>query len=228
MEFLLDTADIRIIEKYHEMIPYIGVTSNPALIRKAGVGEELFSHFREIRRIIGGQRSLHMQVISHKADEMIREAETILERVDNQVYIKVPVTSEGMKAMKVLKEKGIHLTATAVVTELQAILPLALDVDYIAPYYSKMCDRGIDGKKLIQEQVDTVIRERKKTKILAANIKTVTQVKEIFESKSQCITLNPMILEEALWDPAIDQAIVPFDHAWEDLFGHQSICDLEK
>lgn len=228
MEFLFDTADIKVIEKYHEIIPYTGVTSNPALIRKAGVGEELFAHFREIRRIIGKGRSLHMQVVSHDAEEMVREAETILERVDDQVCIKIPVTLEGMKAMQILKSRGVHLTATAVVTEIQSILPIELDVDYIAPYYSRICDRGIDGRKLIREQLETIEREGRKTRILAASIKTMTQVREIFESKSQCITLNPTILDEALQDVSVSLAVKPFDDAWEEMFGQRSICDLEK
>lgn len=226
MEFIFDTANIDLINKYREMFEYTGVTTNPALIRKAGVIDKTYSHFREIRQIIGYDRSLHMQVVSHDCDEMVREAMHMLDKVDDKIYIKVPVTPDGMKAMKILKEKGARLTATTVVTQMQALLALAMDVDFIAPYYDQMCDIGIDGQATIRMLVDTIEKEGKKTKILAANIKNMAQLREVCVCGSQAITLNPELLEESLRMPQIDKAIKFFDDAWMEIHGTKGLCDL--
>jgi len=227
MDFMFDSADIALINEYKDMFDYVGVTSNPALIRKAGLTSGMFDRFREIRSIIGFDRSLHMQVVSHDYKEMIREALHIIEQVDDKVFIKVPVTPDGMKCMKYLKSQGIGITATAVVTQMQAIMALSLDVDFIAPYYDQMCDIGINGNELISMLVDTIDREEKKTKILAANIKNMAQLRDCMMSGAQCITLNPQLLEESLRMPQIAKAVKFFDDAWDEMYGTTSICDLK-
>lgn len=226
MEFLFDTAEISLINRYKDMFAYTGVTTNPALIRKAGIVEHTFTHFRELRQIIGPDRTLHMQVVSHQADEMLREAITMLEKVDNGICIKVPVTPDGMRAMKELKQGGVRVTATAVVTQMQALLALALDVDFIAPYYDQMCDIGIDGGELIRMLADTIEKEGKKTKILAANIKNMAQLRQVCAAGSQAVTLNPQLLEETLQMPQIEKAVKFFDDAWQELHGTTGLCEL--
>ena len=150
----------------------------------------------------------------------------MLDKVDDQICIKVPVTPEGMKAMKILKEKGVRLTATTVVTQMQALLALALDVDFIAPYYDQMCDIGIDGRSTIRMLVDSIEKEGKKTKILAANIKNMAQLREVCACGSQAITLNPELLEESLRMPQIDKAVKFFDDAWLEIHGATGLCEL--
>ena len=226
MDFLFDTADLNLISQYQGMFGFTGVTTNPALLRKAGVTEHTFSHLREIRSVIGHQRTLHIQVVSHGWEDMVREANTILERVDDRVYIKIPVTPDGMRAMKCLKQRGVRVTATTVLTQMQAILALAAGADYIAPYYSQMCDNGVDGCKLIGTLVDMIQRSGKPTTILAANIKDVTQLRQVAQAGTPAITLNPQLLEESLLVPQIEKAIQFFDDAWKDMHGTTGLCDL--
>lgn len=226
MEFLFDTADLDLICAYKDMFAYTGVTTNPALIRKAKIIDHTFEQFREIRQVIGFDRTLHMQVVDHQSDMMVREAMTMLEKVDDRICIKIPVTPEGMKAMRILKQQGVRITATAVVTQMQALLALALDVDYIAPYYDQMCDIGIDGAETIRMLTDMIAKEQRKTKILAANIKNMAQLRQVCLSGSQAVTLNPQLLEESLKMPQIEKAVKFFDDAWAEIHDHQSICDL--
>ena len=132
MELMFDNANIETLKHYAEIYPYVGVTSNPSIIKEEGK-IDFFNHFREIRNIIGRDRSLHIQVVSTKAEDIIKEAEKIAERIDKDVYIKIPVTEEGLKAIKILKSQGYKLTATAIYTRIQGMLAIAAGVDYIAP-----------------------------------------------------------------------------------------------
>ena len=74
-----------------------------------------------MREIIGKDRSLHIQVVSQTSEEMIKEAEKIVEKIDKDVYIKIPVTEEGLKAIKNLKARGFKITATAIYTKMQGL-----------------------------------------------------------------------------------------------------------
>ncbi len=105
MEFLFDSANLEDIKKYSKIFPITGVTSNPSIIKKEGK-IELFRHFCDIRKVSGMERSLHIQVTGRDGDTMIREGRTILDKVDKNVFIKIPTTEEGLKAMRVLKTEG--------------------------------------------------------------------------------------------------------------------------
>ena len=102
MEFIIDTVDLKDIKEMVEYLPIVGVTSNPSIV-KAASPKDFFNHIREVRNIIGKERSLHVQLISKDAETMIKEAHRILEEVDKDVYIKVPVSMEGVKAIKAFK-----------------------------------------------------------------------------------------------------------------------------
>lgn len=102
MEFIVDTVNLEEIKEAVEYMPIVGVTSNPSIV-KATSPENFFEHMREIRNIIGKERSLHIQVTAKDCDGMVKEAHRILSEIDDQVYIKIPVSYEGVKAIKVLK-----------------------------------------------------------------------------------------------------------------------------
>ena len=111
MEFILDTVDLEEIKDGVDHMPIVGVTSNPSIVKKTSP-EDFFGHMRKVREIIGKERSLHVQVISLDAETIVKEAHRILEEIDDQVYIKVPVSYEGLKAIKILKSEGVNVTAT--------------------------------------------------------------------------------------------------------------------
>ncbi|MBO5570051.1 MAG: fructose-6-phosphate aldolase [Clostridia bacterium] len=230
MDFLFDTADIRLIERYQDMFNYTGVTTNPALIRKAGIRDDTFARLREIRSLIGFERSFHLQVVSHDADEMVREAFFMQEKVDDKIYIKIPVTPDGLKAIKVLTANGVRITATAIITQMQAILAQSMGADYIAIYYDQMCDNGINGEETIRLLSDERARKpnQKQSSILAANIKNMAQLRACFSAGADAITLNPELLEESIRNPQISKAVRFFDDAWEELHGKTHLCELNE
>ena len=94
MEFILDTVDLEEIKDGVDHMPIVGVTSNPSIVKKTSP-EDFFGHMRKVREIIGKERSLHVQVISLDAETIVKEAHRILEEIDDQVYIKVPVSYEN-------------------------------------------------------------------------------------------------------------------------------------
>ena len=195
MELIIDTVDLNEIKEAVEYMPIVGVTSNPSIVKKTNP-KDFFEHMRTIREIIGKDRSLHIQVISKDCDSMVKEAHRILEEIDRQVYIKVPVSYEGIKAIKMLKEENIHVTATAVYDLMQGYMALAAGADYIAPYVNRIGNLGADPMELIYELSNRIIMDNYDTKIVAASFKGVEQIKNALNNGAQAITAPVGILKQ--------------------------------
>lgn len=218
MDFLLDSANLDDIKKYSEIIPLAGVTSNPSIIKKEGK-IDFFAHMKKVRSIIGPERSLHIQVVGQNFEAMMRDAEAILDHIDQSVYIKVPVNSEGLKTIQVLKRHGIHTTATAIYTEFQAYLAVAAGADYIAPYFNRMENLNIDPCETIAAIAQEIEKTKSTTKILGASFKNVGQVTAACKCGAQAVTITPDIIDHALSMPSIKKAVDDFTSDWESVFG---------
>lgn len=225
MEFLFDTANIEQIQKYSLIYPITGITSNPSIIKKEG-RIDFFNHFREIRKIIGSDGSLHIQVTAMDAETMVREAEAILKGVDDKVYIKIPTNEEGLKAMRILLRRGIGVTATAIYSKIQGYLALEAGADFIAPYYNRMENLDIDAGDTIGCFADQIQRYDYKTKILAASFKNIAQVNAAFAAGAQTATLPVELLREAMGMTAIGKAVEDFHRDWVQVFGERDITQL--
>ncbi|MBU5453984.1 fructose-6-phosphate aldolase [Caproiciproducens sp. MSJ-32] len=218
MEFIIDTVDLKEIKEMVEYLPIVGVTSNPSIV-KATSPKNFFNHIKEIRNIIGSERSLHVQLISKDAETMIKEAHRILEEIDRDVYIKVPVSMEGLKAIKALKAEGIKVTATAVYTIMQAYLALESGADYIAPYVNRIGNLDGDPMKLIRELQERIEKDNYNCKILAASFKNIQQVREAFANGAEAITAAPDILKQVFKNPSIEKAVDDFNDDWYSMYG---------
>lgn len=218
MEFMLDTANIEDIKRYERIIPLAGVTSNPSIVKNEG-NIEFFSHMKQIREIIGDDKSLHVQVVATDYEGMIKDAETILAKIDKNVCVKVPVSEEGLKVIKELKKRGVNVTATAIYTKFQAYLAIAAGADYIAPYFNRMENLNIDPREAIAEMAKEISRTNSQTKILAASFKNVGQVNDALENGAQSATMGVDIIKSAFAMPSIEKAVVDFTSDWETSFG---------
>ena len=226
MELIIDTVDLSEIKEAVEYMPIVGVTSNPSIVKKTNP-KDFFEHMRTIREIIGKDRSLHIQVISKDCDSMVKEAHRILEEIDRQVYIKVPVSYEGIKAIKMLKEENIHVTATAVYDLMQGYMALAAGADYIAPYVNRIGNLGADPMELIYELSNRIIMDNYDTKIVAASFKGVEQIKNALNNGAQAITAPVGILKQIFKNPNIEKAVDDFNSDWYAMYGEGTgICDL--
>lgn len=226
MEFIIDTVNLDEIREAVSYMPIVGVTSNPSIV-KATSPQDFFNHMREIRSIIGKEISLHVQVISKDCDTMVKEAHRILEEIDSEVYVKVPVSYEGIKAIKILKAEGVNVTATAVYDLMQAYMALAAGADYIAPYVNRIGNLGADPMDLINELSNRIIMDGSNTKILAASFKGVQQVKDALNYGSQAVTAPVAILKQIFLNPNIEKAVDDFNSDWYSMYGDNvGICEL--
>ena len=226
MEFILDTVDLEEIKDGIDHMPISGVTSNPSIVKKTSP-EDFFGHMRNIREIIGKDRSLHIQVISLDADTIVKEAHRILKEIDDQVYIKVPVSYEGLKAIKMLKEEGVNVTATAVYDLMQAYFALAAGADYIAPYVNRIGNLGSDPMELIGSLQDRIENDGYDCKIVAESFKGVEQIKNAFNYGAEAVTAPYAVLKQVFANPNIDKAVTDFNQDWYSVYGEgKGICDL--
>lgn len=226
MEFIIDTVNLEEIKDAVERMPIVGVTSNPSIV-KATSPQNFFEHMRAVRDIIGQERSLHIQVISKECDEIVKEAHRILEEIDDQVYIKVPVSYEGIKAIKQLKKEGIKVTATAVYDLMQAYMALAAGADYIAPYVNRIGNLGSDPMELINELSNRIMMDGYDCKIIAASFKGVQQVRDSLNNGAQAITAPVAVLKQIFANPNIEKAVNDFNSDWYSIYGEgKGICDL--
>ena len=227
MEFIIDTVNLEEIKEAVEYLPIVGVTSNPSIVKKTNP-QDFFKHMKEIRKIIGQERSLHIQVISKDCDTIIKEAHRILKEVDDKVYIKVPVSYEGIKAIKLLKEEGINVTATAVYDLMQAYMALEAKADYIAPYVNRIGNLGADPFELINELSNRIIMDGYESKIVAASFKGVQQVKDALNNGAQAVTVPVEVLKQIFANPNIEKAVNDFNQDWYSMYGDNiGICDLK-
>ena len=223
---LYDTVDLEEIRDAVDHLPIVGVTSNPSIVKKTSP-KDFFGHMREIRKIIGDERSLHIQVIATEADEIVKEAHKIFEEVDDKVYVKVPTTYEGVKAMKILKAEGKNVTATAVYDLMQAYMALAAGADYIAPYTNRIGNLGNDPFELMAHLSNRIVEDGYDCKILAASFKGVQQVRDAFNAGSQAITAPVSVLKAIFENPSISKAVTDFNNDWYSVYGEdKGLCDM--
>lgn len=215
---MLDTVNIEEISQYEKVIPLVGVTSNPSIIKNEGQ-IDFFEQMKKIHSIIGMEKSLHVQVVATTYEGMLKDAEMILANIDPQVFIKVPVNETGLKVIKELKRREVNVTATAIYTKFQAYLAIAAGADYVAPYFNRMENLSINPQEAIREMAKEIARTNSQTKILAASFKNVGQVNAALENGAQAATMGVDIIKQAFAMPSIEKAINDFKTDWETIYG---------
>lgn len=218
MEIMFDTANLADIAELSSIYPISGVTSNPTILKAEGK-IDFYAHLREIRRIIGPERSLHVQVVATDTDGIVGEAHRILENIDELVYVKIPLHEQGLAAIRRLKTESVRVTATAIYSKTQGILAVAAGADYIAPYFNRMESLDIDVKDTLAMLANFIHRDNSDCKIVAASFKNMAQICDAFESGAHACTIQPGLLRAALGGSAIHDAVQTFADDWTSTFG---------
>ena len=225
MELLLDTANLEAIRKYCDYYNIIGVTTNPSILsREKG---PFFETCARIREIIGQEKQLHVQVTGRSCEEMLKEAEVITQRLGKDVYIKVPVIEEGVKAMKLMKAQGLRVTATAVVSVQQAFLAGSVGADYVAPYVNRMENLSIDPYEAVARIREIFDNQGITTKILGASFKNTQQVMRVYEMGAEAVTVSPELLTTMCSNAVTDLWVENFEKDWVNLYGDRRIYELD-
>ena len=224
MELLLDTANLKAIEKYCDYYSIIGVTMNPTILsREKG---PFFETCESIRKIIGEEKQLHVQVTGRSCEEMLKEAEVITARLGKDVYIKVPVIEEGVKTMKLLKERGFYVTATAVVSVQQAFLAGSVGADYVAPYINRMDSLNVNAFEAVARIRKIFDNQGITTKILGASFKNTQQIMRTYEMGAHAVTVSPEHLTSMCSNAMTDLWVTTFENDWIGLYGDRRIYEL--
>lgn len=211
MKLFIDTANIEEIKKAASMGVICGVTTNPSLIAKEG--RDFHKTIQEIAEIVDGPISA--EVISLECDKMVEEA-IELSKIHKNVIIKVPMTDEGLKAVKILSSKGIKTNVTLIFSAAQALLAAKAGATYVSPFVGRLDDIGLDGITLIQEIVDIFDNYADiDTEIIAASIRNPIHTTRAAALGCHIATVPFKILIQMLKHPLTDKGIQQFLADWE-------------
>ena len=217
MEFFIDSADIEAIRELCDYLPIDGVTTNPTIITKSGKDPEQV--FAELAEVLTEDQKIIAQVVSLDYDGILVEAERIAQiRGGKNVVVKIPVTREGLRAIPVVKAKGISVLATGIYSSDQAFWAAKAGADYLAPYVNRMCNYG-DGVGQVMELVNTLAQYGMDAKVCAASFKNVDQVHQLLAAGVPAITVAPDVIRAMVNHPGTAVAMVEFTANWEKAYG---------
>lgn len=208
MRIYIDSANVEDIKLMIKRLPVDGVTTNPSLLAKEK--NNPMKQLKAIKEVLEDHMELHAQVISAKAEEMIKEAEYMREHLGENLYIKVPVTPDGIEAIKELHKRGVNITATAIYTPMQAVLAAKAGARWVAPYVNRLDMIGADGVLVATTIHDILSQINDKAGVLAASFKNVQQILNLSEIGVGAVTVSPDLLKEILYHPLTDKAVYDF------------------
>ena len=220
-KILIDSADIkkaRDIEKYYTIA---GITTNPTILSK--IEGSLEDKLKELKEFTYGKYEVHVQTTESEVEKIVEEAKKLRDYFGESFYIKIPVTKSGLEAMKLCSKEDIRVTATAILTPMQALAAAKNGANYVAPYVNRMENVGQDAKEAILEISNLLIDYP--TEILAASFKNVKQVQDILRCGAEAVTIAPEIIEASIWHPYTDKSVFDFEKDWGNRFGDKKIVD---
>jgi len=210
MQFFIDTANVQEIRTAMDMGLVDGVTTNPSLMAKeASDWKEIAS---EICRMVPGPVSL--EVIALDAEGMVREARDLMQFGPN-VVVKVPMTGEGLKAVRILKSMDIETNVTLVFSAAQALLAAKAGASYVSPFLGRLDDAGQDGMELVQQIMTIFANYGFSTRIIAASIRHPMHVLDAALAGAHIATVPFKILKQLIDHPLTDKGIAAFLKDWE-------------
>jgi transaldolase len=206
VKIFIDTANLNEIRKAKALGLVDGVTTNPTLLSKEG--EETETLIRKISKEVKGP--VNVEVTGTMAEEIVKEARMMAAWGD-EIVIKIPITPEGLKAVKNLSAEGIRTNVTLLFSPAQAILAAKAGATYICPFLGRLDDIGFNGLDLIQQirgiydNYDDI-----KTQIIVASVRNPIHVIEAGLIGAEIVTIPPAIIEQMVKHPLTDKGIAQF------------------
>ena len=210
MKIFIDTANVEEIRKASKLGVLAGVTTNPSLIAKEG--RDIKEVIEEICSIVDGPISA--EVMALECDEMVREGRE-LAKIHKNIVIKLPMTLEGLKATKILSQKGIKTNVTLIFSATQALLAARAGATYVSPFVGRLDDIGQDGLSLIEEIVDIFNVNAIETEIIVASVRNPIHVAQAARMGADIATVPYKVITQMTKHPLTDKGIENFLKDWE-------------
>lgn len=216
MRFFVDTANVEDIRKANDMGIICGVTTNPSLIAKEG--RDFQEVIKEITSIVDGPISGEVKATTTDADGMIAEGREIAAIHPNMI-VKIPMTVEGLKAVKVLTAEGIKTNVTLVFSAPQALLAARAGATYVSPFLGRLDDISMPGMDLINEITEIFLMHDIKTEIIAASVRSPIHVIDCAKAGADIATVPYGVLLQMTKHPLTTQGIEKFQADYKAVFG---------
>ena len=220
-KILIDSADIKKAKEIEKYYTIAGITTNPTILSK--IEGPLEDKLKELKEFTYGKYEVHIQTTESEVEKIVEEAKKLRDYFGESFYIKIPVTKAGLEAIKLCSKENIRVTATAILTAMQALAAAKNGANYVAPYVNRMENVGQDAKEAILEISNLLIDYP--TEILAASFKNVKQVQDILRCGAEAVTIAPEIIEASIWHPYTDKSVFDFEKDWGNRFGDKKIVD---
>lgn len=217
MIYMADTADLNELRELYAFFPLEGVTTNPTIINHTK--QKLSVTIEGIQQLVG-TGMVHVQMISDDSDDMVREAKKYRSYFDfgDNFYAKIPVTASGYRAMKILKDAGVNVTATAIFTQQQALVAMKAGADFVAPYVSRLDNISSHGIEVVGDIVQNIAEYGLSGKVLAASFKTVDQIYRVSMAGAHSATIGSELLHQLIKHPMTDIGVKQFEIDSEGLY----------
>ncbi len=210
MKFFIDTANVDEIRKANELGVIDGVTTNPSLIAKEG--RQPIPLLKEISRIVNGPISA--EAVSMKADDMIKEAKG-LSKIHKNIVVKIPMTPDGLKAVKKLSADGIKTNVTLIFSPSQALLAAKAGATYVSPFVGRLDDISHNGMSLVADILEIFDNYMFNTEVIVASIRNPLHVVEAAKMGAHIATIPYSVIIQLTKHPLTDIGIEKFLKDWE-------------
>ena len=209
MIYMADTANLEELKELFFYLPLEGVTTNPTILSKEN---------RPLSQTVGGvldiigDKMLHLQMIHDSAEDILKEAKKYREvfGLGQQYYVKIPVTKEGFRAIRMVKDAGMKVTATAIFTQQQALIAANAGADFVAPYVNRLDNIVSHGIEVVSDIVKSIEMYHLPTKVLAASFKNVDQIYRVSMVGCHSVTASYEVLTAMVNHPMTDRAVADF------------------
>ncbi len=218
MKFFIDTANVEEIKMANDMGVICGVTTNPSLIAKEG--RDYAETLAEIASIVDGPISGEVKATTADAEGMIAEGRAIYALDPKHMVVKIPMTVEGLKAIKVLAAEGIPTNCTLIFSANQALLAARAGAAYVSPFLGRLDDISMPGIDLIQTISDMFDNFPDiHTEIIAASVRNPIHVIDCALAGADIATVPYKVIEQMIKHPLTDQGIEKFKADYVKVFG---------
>ena len=212
MELIIDSSNIEQIKELNELLTITGVTTNPTILTKSG--REAMDVVKDLCEVLSEDQLLFIQTVQTSFEGIMEEAKMISSIRNKNMYVKIPVTHEGLRAIKECKKLGIHTLGTAIYTADQAFLAAMNGAEYLAPYTNRMCNYG-DGVQDVKDLIEMLRVNHMPAKVIAASFKNTYQVHELVKAGIQAVTVPCDVLYQMIDHPGTKIAVGEFSVNWQ-------------